>query len=223
MMIPIPQRGVYRGVEGVDDARAVPGVEDVQITAKPETRAGAAAGRQELPGIHLCARRRVLRPSSAALRDAHARLHFVIDRELTVDRELAYPLACCGTYPGGSAAPSPKKKSSICLAISSCASFCHGIRRYSLRIIFMRSSQSFQACGRHVLVDSLTELAGPRWRIEPGQILLKLHAVHRAATLVAGRLGLGGCGRTFFIHTAMVTRFNEVSFRLQCNSRMDPA
>src|SRR5437870_4265953 len=54
-------------------------------------------------------------------------------------------LACCGTYPGGSAAPSPKKNSSICLATSSCASFCHGMRRYSLRIIFMRSSQSFQA------------------------------------------------------------------------------
>src|SRR5436190_22855213 len=53
-------------------------------------------------------------------------------------------LVCWGTYPGGSAAPSPKKKSSMCLATSSCASFCHGIRRYSLRIIFMRSSQSFQ-------------------------------------------------------------------------------
>src|SRR5258707_5056571 len=53
--------------------------------------------------------------------------------------------ACWGTYPGGNAAPSPKKNSSICLATSSCASFCHGMRRYSLRIIFIRSSQSFQA------------------------------------------------------------------------------
>src|SRR5262245_9079591 len=54
-------------------------------------------------------------------------------------------LACCGTYPGGSAAPSPKKKSSMCLAIRSCASRCHGMSRYSLRIIFMRSSHIFQA------------------------------------------------------------------------------
>src|SRR5580692_4076274 len=30
-------------------------------------------------------------------------------------------LACCGMYPGGSAAPSPKKKSSMCLVTRSCA------------------------------------------------------------------------------------------------------
>ena len=29
--------------------------------------------------------------------------------------------------------------------INSCASFCHGISRYSFRIIFCRSSHSFQA------------------------------------------------------------------------------
>jgi len=34
MMIPIPHAGVYRGVEGLEDARRVPGVEDVIITAK---------------------------------------------------------------------------------------------------------------------------------------------------------------------------------------------
>jgi hypothetical protein len=53
--------------------------------------------------------------------------------------------ASCGLYSGGSADPSPKKKSSICRAIRSWASFCQGIRRYSLRIIFIRSSQSFHA------------------------------------------------------------------------------
>src|SRR3954471_23308827 len=67
---------------------------------------------------------------------------------------------CCGTYPGGSAAPSPKKKSSMCLATRSCASFCHGIRRYSLRIIFMRSSHSFHA--------SLETLSKMRWPSSPG-------------------------------------------------------
>ena len=50
-----------------------------------------------------------------------------------------------GWYPGGSAAPSPKKNSSIARAIMSCASFCQGIRRYSFRIIRIRSSQSFHA------------------------------------------------------------------------------
>ncbi len=34
MMIPIPRAGVYIGVSGVDDARTVPGIEDVVITAK---------------------------------------------------------------------------------------------------------------------------------------------------------------------------------------------
>jgi len=34
MMIPIPHAGVYRGVQGLEDARRVPGVEDVVITAK---------------------------------------------------------------------------------------------------------------------------------------------------------------------------------------------
>ena len=36
MMIPIPARGVYRGVSGVDAARLVDGVDDVTITAKPD-------------------------------------------------------------------------------------------------------------------------------------------------------------------------------------------
>ena len=35
MMIPIPRGGVYEDVAGVDDARAVEGVDDVIVTAKP--------------------------------------------------------------------------------------------------------------------------------------------------------------------------------------------
>lgn len=34
MMIPIPHAGVYRGVQGLKDARRVPGAEDIVITAK---------------------------------------------------------------------------------------------------------------------------------------------------------------------------------------------
>src|SRR5580765_3617690 len=74
---------------------------------------------------------------------------------MTAGRVKGY-LACWGTYPGGRAAPSPKKKSSICLATRSWASFCQGIRRYSLRIIFMRSSHSFQAS-----LDTLSKIRGP--------------------------------------------------------------
>src|SRR6185436_12287062 len=68
---------------------------------------------------------------------------------------------CWGTYPGGRAAPSPKKKSSMCLATRSCASFCQGMSRYSLRIIFMRSSQSF-----HASLDTCSKMRCPS---SPGQ------------------------------------------------------
>lgn len=38
MMIPIPRRGIYEGVEGLDAARGVPGITDVQIPLEPGTR-----------------------------------------------------------------------------------------------------------------------------------------------------------------------------------------
>ena len=37
MMIPIPRRGVYRGVSGVENARRIAGIDDVMITAKPDS------------------------------------------------------------------------------------------------------------------------------------------------------------------------------------------
>jgi biotin carboxylase len=83
MMIPIARRGIFRSAEGVDSARGVPGIEDVRITAKP----GALVvplpeGRSYLGFIFA----RGSGPSSVerSLRDAHGRLHFVLDRELTV-------------------------------------------------------------------------------------------------------------------------------------------
>ena len=36
MMIPIPRRGFFKGVTGVDEAATVEGIEDVVITAKPD-------------------------------------------------------------------------------------------------------------------------------------------------------------------------------------------
>ena len=36
MMIPIPARGMCKGVDGEDAARAVPGVTEIRITAKPD-------------------------------------------------------------------------------------------------------------------------------------------------------------------------------------------
>ena len=83
MMIPIPKRGVYRGVEGVNDARAVGGIEDIRITAKPETALVPLPEGKSYLGFIFS------RGSNApdvvrALRDAHARLRFSIDREVAV-------------------------------------------------------------------------------------------------------------------------------------------
>jgi biotin carboxylase len=83
MMIPIPQRGVFRGADGVEEARRVPGIGDVRITAKPDTvllplpegrsYLGFVFARGESPAI-----------VEGALRDAHARLSFAIEKELPV-------------------------------------------------------------------------------------------------------------------------------------------
>ena len=86
MMIPIPSRGMYKGVEGEAGARAVPGVTDVRITAKvgqlletlPE--AGSYLG-------FIFARGRARRADAeVAVRTAHRELTFDIAREVRVSR-----------------------------------------------------------------------------------------------------------------------------------------
>jgi len=85
MMVPIPRRGVYRGVAGIDEARCVQGVDDVRITAKPDALVvPLPEGRSYLGFIFAHA------PDAAgveaSLRAAHARLRFNIERELRVER-----------------------------------------------------------------------------------------------------------------------------------------
>jgi predicted ATP-grasp superfamily ATP-dependent carboligase len=83
MMIPIPHAGVYRGVRGLEDARKVPGVEDIVITAKE--------GQEMLPLPEGSAYLGFLffRGASAdivekGLREAHQRLEFVLAAVLPV-------------------------------------------------------------------------------------------------------------------------------------------
>jgi biotin carboxylase len=78
MMLPIPRRGYYKSVEGVEAARAVPAVEDVVITAKPDqlieplpegaSYLGFIFARAEEPAVVV-----------DALRRAHAALTFIIE------------------------------------------------------------------------------------------------------------------------------------------------
>jgi len=83
MMIPIPRRGIYRRVEGVEAARAVVGVADVRITAKPDALlVPLPEGRSYLGFIFANATEPLA--VDRALREAHARLHFAIDREVAI-------------------------------------------------------------------------------------------------------------------------------------------
>ena len=83
MMIPIPRRGVYRGVRGLDEARAVAGIDDVVITAKPDvTLIPLPEGRSYLGFIFATAE--TAGSVEKALREAHRCLDFAIEREVTV-------------------------------------------------------------------------------------------------------------------------------------------
>jgi biotin carboxylase len=83
MMIPIPRRGVYRRVEGMDEATAVGGIEEIRITAKPDTMLVPLPEGKSYLGF-IFARGREPHEVDRALREAHARLRFVIERELAV-------------------------------------------------------------------------------------------------------------------------------------------
>ena len=83
MMIPIPARGIFRDVRGVEKAQAVAGIDSVQITAKQDSLLiPLPEGRSYLGFIF--AHGDEASDAEQALRDAHAELCFVIDREVPV-------------------------------------------------------------------------------------------------------------------------------------------
>jgi len=83
MMIPIPRRGVFRGVIGVDRAQQVAGIDEIRLTAKPDgLLVPLPEGRSYLGFIF--ARGETPASVEQALRDAHAQLEFVIDRDLAL-------------------------------------------------------------------------------------------------------------------------------------------
>ena len=77
MMIPIPRAGRLRVVRGEDGARAVPGIEDVTITAHREQELVPLPEGWQYLGF-IFARGQTPAAVEAALRDAHARLSFEI-------------------------------------------------------------------------------------------------------------------------------------------------
>jgi len=80
MMIPIPRRGLYHGVAGLDEARAVPGISGVTISAEPgQIVAPPPDGSSYLGFIY--ARAENAADAEAALRSAHRQLQFDIRPE----------------------------------------------------------------------------------------------------------------------------------------------
>jgi biotin carboxylase len=77
MMMPIPRRGIFRGVTGEDDARQVPHIEDVTITAKPDQLIEPLPEAAGYLGF-IFSRAGDARVAERALREAYARLVFTI-------------------------------------------------------------------------------------------------------------------------------------------------
>jgi hypothetical protein len=83
MMIPIPARGILRDVRGVEDARSIAGIDSVQITAKQDSLLIPLPEGQSYLGF-IFAHGDDASDAEQALRDAHAKLCFAVDREVPV-------------------------------------------------------------------------------------------------------------------------------------------
>ncbi|HEX5482698.1 MAG TPA: ATP-grasp domain-containing protein [Terriglobia bacterium] len=83
MMIPIEQEGIYEGVEGVEQARETPGIEDVLITAKPAQRVVPLPEGASYLGF-IFARGSTPQFVEQALREAHGRLRVRVSPVLPV-------------------------------------------------------------------------------------------------------------------------------------------
>jgi biotin carboxylase len=85
MMIPIPKRGILKRVDGEAAARAVPHVEDVQVTAQPGQRLERLPEAGSYLGF-IFARAGSTAAADAAVRAAHAHLSFAIDSVIELER-----------------------------------------------------------------------------------------------------------------------------------------
>jgi hypothetical protein len=77
MMIPIPRGGILRAVEGLDQARAVPGIEDITISMHTGQRIVPLPEGSEYLGF-IFSRGAAPHEAEASLRRAHALLRFQI-------------------------------------------------------------------------------------------------------------------------------------------------
>ena len=84
MMIPIPRAGMLRAVSGVEEARGVPLVEGVEITARPNYPLTPLPEGDSYLGF-IFARADTPQHVEAALREAHSRLRFEVATEIALE------------------------------------------------------------------------------------------------------------------------------------------
>jgi len=83
MMIPVSEAGILRDVEGVEKARATPGIEEIIITAKPSQKLVPLPEGSSYPGF-IFARGPSSEYVQQALRHSHQYLRFVLSPALPV-------------------------------------------------------------------------------------------------------------------------------------------
>jgi len=80
MMIPVPARGVVGSVDGVDEARAIPGIDSVAVTASIGQRVVPRPEANQQLGV-VFSHGATTEEAEGALREAQALLRFTIDPE----------------------------------------------------------------------------------------------------------------------------------------------
>ncbi|HEY6344576.1 MAG TPA: ATP-grasp domain-containing protein [Bryobacteraceae bacterium] len=83
MMIPIPRSGVFLGAEGIEEAREIAGITEIEVTAKEGQQLQALPEGATYLGF-IFSRARSPEQAERALRLAHARLRFNIGQSLPV-------------------------------------------------------------------------------------------------------------------------------------------
>lgn len=84
MMIPVPQSGIFEGVEGIEAAETVPGVTEIQITARTHDYVAAWPEGSSYLGF-IFARGDSAAEVEAALRETHRRMNFRFSPRLPVE------------------------------------------------------------------------------------------------------------------------------------------
>ena len=83
MMIPIPGRGILEKVDGLAEAQAVPGIEEIDLSIRPGHRVVPLPEGNSYLGF-IFARGETPAEVEAALRESHGHLRFTLKSEISL-------------------------------------------------------------------------------------------------------------------------------------------